>query len=61
MATFNNRFEGDNQEALSTSSEIVEAATTRLGRAPTLFMTSGSPPAALKANGDRYCSDSNPD
>ncbi len=55
-----NRFEGDNQDSLQITSEIVSEATGRLGRTPTLFMTSGSPPAALKANGDRYCSNSDP-
>lgn len=40
---------------LQASVEIVEAAAARLGRAPFVFMTSGTPPAALKANGSRTC------
>ncbi len=50
-----NRFEGDNAADLSITSEIVAEAEGRLGRKPQLFLTSGSPPAALKQNGDRYC------
>jgi O-glycosyl hydrolase len=53
-----NRFEADNSDDLLPASEIVTEATARLGRRPGLLMTSGSPPAALKANTDRYCSQS---
>ena len=50
-----NRFEGDNAAELAATSEILAAAAERLGRAPTTFLTEGSPPAALKANGSRVC------
>jgi hypothetical protein len=53
-----NRYEEGNVEALASVVEIISAATARLGRSPTLFMSSGSPPAALKANGARACVDS---
>lgn len=55
-----NRFVGGDAAPLDATAEIVAAAEQRLGRAPVLFLTSGSPPAALKANGDRYCNNSNP-
>lgn len=58
---FRNRLSSDAESALQTTSEILTAAAGRLGRTPTLFMTSGSPPAALKANGDTYCIDADPD
>ena len=50
-----NRHEGANGAALLPAREIVEAASERLGRTPLLFMTSGTPPAALKANRSRTC------
>ena len=50
-----NRFDANNQDELMAASEIVAAASDRLGRTPTLFMTSGSPPATLKANASRRC------
>jgi len=46
---------GDGAAALEPAGEIVAAATQRIGRAPVLFMTSGSPPAELKANASRTC------
>lgn len=55
-----NRFEGSNGEALDVEAEILAAAEDRLGRAPIVYLTSGSPPAALKANADRYCSNGDP-
>jgi hypothetical protein len=45
---------------LAPTSELVAAATSSLGHAPTVVMTSWSPPAALKANGSSRCS-GNPD
>ncbi len=51
-----NGYEGADTLDLSTTSEIITEAETRLGRKPQLFLTSGSPPAAMKQNGDRYCS-----
>lgn len=47
--------------ALDATREIVDAARERLGREPILFMTAGSPPATLKANANRYCSNLDPD
>ncbi len=55
VVRFGNRYAVDPEDDLQVPAEIIAAAETRLGRMPTLFMTSGSPPDALKANGDRYC------
>src|SRR5690606_37179764 len=51
---FRNRYETDDDD-LSATAEIIEAATERLGRRPFLFMSSATPPAALKANASRVC------
>ncbi len=58
---FRNRFDGASEEALAEAAEIISEATSRLGFEPTLFMSSGSPPADLKANGDRFCTNSDVD
>ena len=50
-----NRHEGGDSDELASATEIIEEASDRLGRRPMLFMTSGSPPAALKASGKRLC------
>ncbi|HMI90374.1 MAG TPA: hypothetical protein VK509_03375 [Polyangiales bacterium] len=50
-----NRYEEASRSALLPAREIVAEAAHRLGRQPLLFMTSGSPPPALKANGSRMC------
>jgi O-glycosyl hydrolase len=50
-----NRYEGADGPSLEPTGEIVAAAGERLDRKPFLFMTSGTPPAALKANGSRTC------
>jgi glucuronoarabinoxylan endo-1,4-beta-xylanase len=50
-----NRYTGAGAAELRAPREIVAAASERLGRTPLLFMTSGTPPAALKANGSRTC------
>jgi glucuronoarabinoxylan endo-1,4-beta-xylanase len=50
-----NRYEPGNGPALLATQEIISAAASRLGHEPTLFLSSGSPPAALKANGTRSC------
>jgi O-glycosyl hydrolase len=50
-----NRYEGAEGPSLEATGEIVAAAMERLGRKPFLFMTSGTPPADLKANGSRTC------
>lgn len=43
---------------LSSTGELVAAATARLGRVPGLFLTSWTPPAALKANAALMCNGS---
>jgi len=50
-----NRYEGTNEADLVILAGIVDEAGTRLGRPPTLFLSEGSPPPALKANGSRGC------
>jgi len=50
-----NRHDDGSADPLTSTSELVALATERLGRAPTLFLTSPTPPAALKANGSRTC------
>ena len=50
-----NRYEGAGTAVLLPAREIVAAASERLGGTPLLFMTSGTPPAALKANRSRTC------
>ncbi|HSC88055.1 MAG TPA: glycoside hydrolase family 30 beta sandwich domain-containing protein, partial [Polyangiaceae bacterium] len=54
-----NRYETGTED-LSAVAEIVAAATERLGYEPSLLMTSGSPPAALKENGERFCGSTDP-
>jgi O-glycosyl hydrolase len=51
-----NRYEPGNTAALGSLVEIVSAASARLDRKPLLFLSGGSPPASLKANGSRGCS-----
>lgn len=55
-----NRFDGNEQAELSVTRDLIARAEARLGYKPTLLLTSGSPPAALKANGDRFCNSANP-
>jgi glucuronoarabinoxylan endo-1,4-beta-xylanase len=50
-----NRYESAGEPSLQATRAIVEAAAARLGRTPFLFMSSGTPPAALKANESRTC------
>jgi len=50
----------ESPDDLAGSAEVYEAATERLGRAPTVILTSASPPSALKVNGSTYC-EANPD
>lgn len=50
-----NRYEDANDDDLLPAAEIIDAAAQRLGRQPFLFMSSSTPPAALKANGSRTC------
>ncbi|HEX5100643.1 MAG TPA: hypothetical protein VFV94_14135 [Polyangiaceae bacterium] len=54
------KFEHTGDDNLMLSKRLLDAATTSLGHKPTLFMTSWSPPPALKANKDVQCS-GNPD
>jgi O-glycosyl hydrolase len=51
-----NRYELGNEPALAAAREVIGAAEARLGRTPAVFLSSGSPPAYLKANGTRACS-----
>jgi glucuronoarabinoxylan endo-1,4-beta-xylanase len=45
----------DGEDPLTSTVEIVDAVAERLGHTPTLFMTSPTPPVALKANASRTC------
>jgi glucuronoarabinoxylan endo-1,4-beta-xylanase len=50
------RFEHAGDDNLTITRQLIDAATTSLGHKPTLFMTSWSPPPALKANASVQCS-----
>lgn len=50
-----NRYQSVGDPSLQATRAIVEGAATRLGHAPFLFMTSGTPPPELKANDSRTC------
>jgi hypothetical protein len=50
-----NRYDDGEEDPLASTSAIVSAASERLGQAPVLFLSSPTPPAALKANGSRTC------
>jgi O-glycosyl hydrolase len=50
-----NRYEAGNAARLAVAAEIVNAANARRDQPATIFLSGGSPPAALKANGDRLC------
>lgn len=50
-----NRFQDGDEQAVMPAAEIVSAAEERIGRRPVLFLVSGTPPAALKANNSRTC------
>lgn len=54
-----NQYEDETTD-LTRPREIVAAAAARIGREPTVLLSSASPPAALKASGSRACS-GNPD
>jgi hypothetical protein len=60
MIRIRNQFEGIHEDELAVTRQLISEAEARLGRRPTLFLTSGSPPAALKANGHRYCDNADP-
>lgn len=53
-----NRFTGGNQDEFAITAELYAEVADRLGRNPTVFLSSGSPPAQLKENGDNFCSNS---
>ena len=55
MIRMRNRFVANDPTTLDATAEILAAATARMGRAPTTFMTSPSPPPSLKANGSTTC------
>ena len=57
MIRLRNRFDGDNQADFSITAELYDEVVERLGRKPTIFLSSGSPPAELKENGDTFCRD----
>jgi glucuronoarabinoxylan endo-1,4-beta-xylanase len=51
-----NRYGDTGDDDLTTATALLAAAATSLGRTPTVFMTSWSPPAALKASNAVECS-----
>jgi glucuronoarabinoxylan endo-1,4-beta-xylanase len=51
-----NRYDDYGTSDLTSSVQIMSAATERLGTRPTMLLTSSSPPGALKASGDEVCS-----
>jgi glucuronoarabinoxylan endo-1,4-beta-xylanase len=55
-----NRYGYPGEDDLTSARDLLAAARSSLGRTPTIFLTSWSPPPALKANGDVTCS-GNPD
>lgn len=55
MIRFKNRFEESESASLTAVQEIISQASTRLGKEPTLFLYSDTPPERLKANGSREC------
>jgi len=60
MLRLRNRFGQQGEGDLSTTSEVVSAATERLGQRPEIILTSSSPPPALKQNDSNWC-EGNPD
>lgn len=50
-----NRFTDGDDADLASTVEIVAGATERLGRTPTIFLSSTSPPGRLKANDSSWC------
>jgi glucuronoarabinoxylan endo-1,4-beta-xylanase len=52
---FRNRYGYEYDADISTTAEIVNAATQRLGRIPTVILASWSPPSLLKANQTTLC------
>ncbi len=53
-----NRFDGGNAGELDVAAELIAEAAARLGAQPTIYLSSNSPPASLKANGNLFCSNS---
>lgn len=50
-----NRYQNETANDLTPTQEIIAEAATRLGKRPTVFLYSDTPPANLKANGSREC------
>lgn len=55
MLRLRNRFGQQGEGDLTTTGEIVSAATERLGRSPEIIVTSSSPPPELKQNDSNWC------
>jgi O-glycosyl hydrolase len=55
MLRLRNRYGYAGEDDLATAATIVGAASTSLGRKPTVILTSWSPPASLKSNGATLC------
>jgi hypothetical protein len=55
MIRFRNRYGRTGDDDLSISRAIRDAAAASIGRAPTILLSSWSPPASLKANGSVNC------
>ena len=55
LLRFRNRYGHSGDEDLASAAGLVALATDDLGRAPTVILSSWSPPAALKANGTLEC------
>ena len=60
MVRLRNQFGQQGESDLTGTSEIISAATERLGRRPEVILTSSSPPPALKQNDSNWC-EGNPD
>ena len=50
-----NRYGDTGDDDLTTARTLIDAVTASIGRAPTLLLSTWSPPAALKANGKNEC------
>jgi glucuronoarabinoxylan endo-1,4-beta-xylanase len=50
-----NRYQDGAGDPLASTIDVVQGMSERQGHTPLTFMTSGTPPAALKANGSRPC------
>jgi len=57
---FRNRYATPGDDDLTIASELIDAAAASLGRVPSVFLTSWSPPASMKANAALQCSGNQP-